>query len=184
MEMKANFQQAARLYPCLEWEFLTAVMGYEAIRRILHYRALIDECVERSACAIGAAARLAGQVRGTARSGSAPAAPIPVAHLGVDLRLRRTHRADQLPPARRRPAHAAGQPGRGDQRGLLAVPAVAGTLPVHLGLAAAGRRGPPGRHRRLDAGDAPPTRRRWTTRARRRPRPTAELRAVEGSATY
>ncbi|WP_409073282.1 glycosyltransferase family 2 protein [Micromonospora chalcea] len=65
MEMKANFQQAARLYPCLEWEFLTAVMGYEAIRRILHYRALIDECVERSACAIGpAAARLAGQVRG------------------------------------------------------------------------------------------------------------------------
>ncbi|MEH1102847.1 glycosyltransferase family 2 protein [Micromonospora sp. CPCC 205561] len=65
MEMKANFQQAAKLYPCLEWEFLTAVMGYEAIRRILHYRALIDECVERSACAIGpAAARLAGQLRG------------------------------------------------------------------------------------------------------------------------
>ncbi|MFI7645859.1 glycosyltransferase family 2 protein [Micromonospora sp. NPDC049460] len=78
MEMKANFQQAARLYPCLEWEFLTAVMGYEAIRRILHYRALIDECVERSACAIGpAAARLAGQLRGpralwigTGRAGS------------------------------------------------------------------------------------------------------------------
>ncbi|MFG3707438.1 glycosyltransferase family 2 protein [Micromonospora sp. NPDC047670] len=65
MEMKANFQQAARMYPCLEWEFLTAVMGYEAIRRILHYRALIDECVERSACAIGpAAARLAGRLRG------------------------------------------------------------------------------------------------------------------------
>ncbi|MEH0971095.1 glycosyltransferase family 2 protein [Micromonospora sp. CPCC 205546] len=65
MEMKANFQQAARTYPCLEWEFLTAVMGYEAIRRILHYRALIAECVERSACAIGpAAARLAGRLRG------------------------------------------------------------------------------------------------------------------------
>ncbi|MGK5521628.1 glycosyltransferase family 2 protein [Micromonospora sp. URMC 107] len=65
MEMKANFQQAAKTYSCLEWEFLTAVMGYEAIRRILHYRALIDECVERSACAIGpAAARLAGQLRG------------------------------------------------------------------------------------------------------------------------
>ncbi|MBQ1071777.1 glycosyltransferase [Micromonospora sp. C31] len=78
MEMKANFQQAAKLYPCLEWELLTAVMGYEAIRRILHYRALIDECVERSACAIGpAVARLAGQVRGprtlwigTGRAGS------------------------------------------------------------------------------------------------------------------
>ncbi|MGC4767082.1 glycosyltransferase family 2 protein [Micromonospora sp. DT46] len=65
MEMKANFQQAARLYPCLEWEFLTAVMGYEAIRRILYYRSLVDECVERSACAIGpAVARLAGKLRG------------------------------------------------------------------------------------------------------------------------
>ncbi|MGW4499688.1 glycosyltransferase family 2 protein [Micromonospora sp. NPDC004336] len=65
MEMKANFQQAARMYPCLEWEFLTAVMGYEAIRRMLHYRALIEECVQRSACAIGpAVARLAGRLRG------------------------------------------------------------------------------------------------------------------------
>ncbi|MFG1890146.1 glycosyltransferase family 2 protein [Micromonospora sp. NPDC049051] len=65
MELKANFQQAAKLYPCIEWELLSAVMGYEAIRRILHYRALVDECVEQSACAIGpAAARLGGQLRG------------------------------------------------------------------------------------------------------------------------
>ncbi|MGC3860477.1 glycosyltransferase family 2 protein [Micromonospora chersina] len=64
-EMMANTRTLATLYPCLEWEFLSVIVGHEAARRILHYRSLVDECVRRSSCAIGpAVARLADRLPG------------------------------------------------------------------------------------------------------------------------
>ncbi|WP_089153877.1 glycosyltransferase family 2 protein [Micromonospora sp. NBS 11-29] len=65
MEMMANTRSITAVYPCLEWEFLSVIVGPEAVRRIMLYRSLVRACVERSTCAIGpAVAHLADRLPG------------------------------------------------------------------------------------------------------------------------
>ncbi|MEU1965808.1 glycosyltransferase family 2 protein [Micromonospora sediminicola] len=64
-EMMANTRSITALYPCLEWEFLSVIVGPEAVKRILLFRSLMRACVEQSTCAIGpAVARLADRLPG------------------------------------------------------------------------------------------------------------------------
>ncbi|MFI5837889.1 glycosyltransferase family 2 protein [Micromonospora sp. NPDC051300] len=65
MEMMANTRSIMAIYPCLEWEFLSVIVGPEAVKRILFYRSLVRAAVARSAGAIGpAVTRLADRLPG------------------------------------------------------------------------------------------------------------------------
>ncbi|MGC4891452.1 glycosyltransferase family 2 protein [Micromonospora sp. NBC_01392] len=64
-EMMANTRSVMALYPCLEWEFLSVIVGPEAVKRILFYRSLVRASVTAATCAIGPAVTgLAGRLPG------------------------------------------------------------------------------------------------------------------------